>query len=139
LVDWAVKLGVGDSHRLSNIFGNTTVIAPDGTAAAAVGGLLASPSNFGAHTDDDFAFTLQAAIKLHYLITQHITIGIGYDFLVWHDVVRPGNQIDRTVDLRQVPSSLQFVANTNATRPDGTPHSHSFWAQGLAFEVGLRY
>jgi hypothetical protein len=139
LIDWAAKLGVGDSHRLSTIMGSTKLIAPDGTAAAAPGGLLALPSNIGAHSDDDFAFTMQAAIKLKWLVTQHITAGIGYDFLLWDNVVRPGNQIDRTVDLRQVPSSLQFVANSNATRPDGTVHGHSFWAEGLAFEVGLRY
>ncbi len=57
-MDWAIKVGVGESNELANIHGSTTLIPAGGGAdQTAAGGLLALPSNIGRYTDERYSFT----------------------------------------------------------------------------------
>ncbi len=69
-----------------------------------VGGLLAEPSNIGSFHKDQFSVVPQVDLTLSYHIDQHWRIFGGYDFLYWSSVVRPGQQIDRTLDETQIPN-----------------------------------
>jgi hypothetical protein len=139
LFDWAVKFGIGSTLRETTIQGGTLLFPLAGEPASTSGGLYALASNSGRHHDEEYTFTFHTQARLRYLIGQRLTVGVGYDFLWWDNVARPGNQIDRTIDPRQLPTSVQFVPGATAVRPDGSIHDKGFWAQGLAFELGLRY
>ena len=46
----------------------------------------------------------QVSGLLGYRLTSNLSALVGYDFLNWNDVVRAGNQIDRTPNLSQNPT-----------------------------------
>ena len=68
-------------------------------------------------------------------LTPYLKVFIGYDFLFWSQVVRPGDQIDRNVNLTQALGGA--LAGPAAPLPQfsGT----SFWAQGVSAGVELSY
>jgi len=69
-------------------------------------GLLARPSNSGRSSRDAFAAVPECAVTLGYRVTRWLRATVGYSFLYWSDVARPGDQIDRGLDRRQIPTSL---------------------------------
>ena len=73
-----------------------------------------------------------------YLVTNHIRAYVGYNFLYWTNVIRPGDQIDRVVDLTFVPNSIP-VPFSGQNRPQPLFKQSDLWAQGLQFGLELRW
>ncbi|MGG7379585.1 BBP7 family outer membrane beta-barrel protein, partial [Escherichia coli] len=67
---------------------------PGGQTSAVVGGLLALPSNIGNFQRNRFGVVPQVGLKVGYNLTDNLRVYVGYDFLWWCNVVRPGDQID---------------------------------------------
>jgi hypothetical protein len=59
-------------------------------------------------------------------------VTVGYNFLYWSRVARPGEQIDLDVNPDLLPPEEQFAG---ATRPRFEFRDTDFWAQGI--RVGL--
>ena len=57
---------------------------------------------------------------------------VGYSFIYWSNVSRPGDQIDLNVSPSQFPPY-----DETATMPAFVQHTTDFWAQGI--NVGLDY
>jgi hypothetical protein len=143
-LDLLGKIGIGDMYQSVRIDGTTAfpslnVVAP--------GGLLAQPSNIGTYDRHRLAFVPEGGLKVGFQATQHCRLFVGYTFMYLSDVVRPGDQIDTRVDLRQVPVA-NFVtggpANPGmlippATLPGVTMKRSDFWAQGVNFGVEFRF
>ena len=51
-------------------------------------------------------------MNLGYWLTDNLRAYVGYNFLYWTNVIRPGDQIDHVVD-------LSFVPNSPALPPSG--------------------
>ena len=62
----------------------------------------------------------------------------GYDFLYWNQVVRPGSQIDRNVNLTQS-TLLGNGALTGSASPNPLFSRTDFWAQGMTFGFEFRF
>jgi hypothetical protein len=62
---------------------------------------------------------------------------VGYNYLFWSNVLRPGEQIDRTVDLTFVPNAPRVPFGQN--RPLPTFKQADLWAQGLQFGLEARW
>jgi hypothetical protein len=79
--------------------------------------------------------------KIGYQILRNLSGFIGYDFLYWNQVVRPGSQVDQTVDTRQVPTSSAYggFPFPKITAPEALFNRTDFWAQGLTFGMELTY
>ena len=122
-----MKLALGNTHSRIDINGSTTTAA--GTFA---GGLLALPSNMGVHTSDQFSMVPELGLTLGYDLTCHLRATVGYSFIYWSNVSRPGDQIDLNVSPSQFPPTTQ-----TATMPAFVQHTTDFWAQGI--NVGLDY
>lgn len=69
------------------------------------GGVLALVSNIGLYQRNEFTIVPEVRANLGYDITHKVRAFIGYGFLYWNKVVRPGEQIDRVVNPLLVPSS----------------------------------
>ena len=41
-------------------------------------------------------------------ICENLSFSFGYDFILWTNVVRPGKQLNRSVDTRQAPTDINF-------------------------------
>ncbi len=79
-------------------------------------------------------------IDLGYQVTSHVRVALGYQFLFWNDVIRPGGQPDLAVDASQSPL-LQPVTGTPAglNRPEVFFKHTDFWAQGINISAHISY
>jgi hypothetical protein len=136
-VDMSATLGLGDSHSVIKINGNTSAAGP--VTGSLPGGLLAVASNSGTFNNDHFGFLPETKIKIGFRITEHVGIYAGYNFLLWTDVLRPVDQMDVHVNPHLVPSNLSFGTPGGPIAPT-VPHVRSdFWAQGVDFGVEVRF
>ncbi len=133
-VDLLFKLGFGNVRESVQINGST--ISNDGTGPQEFsGGLLAQRTNIGNYSRDRFALIPEVGATLGFQLTQRLQANVGYTLIYWDRVVRPGDQIDRTVNPNLFPP--EAVPFTGPLRPEFDFQETSFWAQGLSF--GLTY
>ncbi|MBI1913753.1 MAG: BBP7 family outer membrane beta-barrel protein [Planctomycetes bacterium] len=147
-------VALGDSHQVLNINGAAAFAPPfDGVPARQPGGLLALPgANIGRFSQDRFAVVPELGLTLGYQVTEAIKVTAGYNIIYWSSVLRPGDQIDRNLDITKIPDFLDRDANGNfidsntgrIIRPvPGVPRpvlkEKDFWAQGLNFGLEFRY
>ncbi|MBI3821146.1 MAG: BBP7 family outer membrane beta-barrel protein [Planctomycetes bacterium] len=131
------KVALGASREIVSIRGNTSI---DTTPAFnANGGLYAVSSNSGAFTRNTFAVVPEAGINLEFRLTERVRVFGGYTFLYWSNVVRPGDQIDTTVNLNFVPTSMTFGAVGGPARPAFAFRSTDFFAHGANVGLEFRY
>jgi hypothetical protein len=134
------KVAVGSVQQVIKIDGTTVITPPGATASVARGGIFALPTNIGRYERDDFAFVPELGVTLGYQVTRSLRATVGYTFLYFSDVVRPGDPIDRGVNISQIPAMGTGVPFTGMARPlfpgfDDT----EFWAQGVNFGLEFRY
>jgi hypothetical protein len=134
-----LKLGMGDTHSIVYINGYT-IRTPSGDTALPPdkGGLLALPSNMGTYGSDRFSMAPELGVTLGCDLTRRLRATLGYTFLYWGGVARPGDQIDLVVNGDQIPPP-----NTSRTAPTPQPnyvlHTTDYWAQGLNFGLDYRF
>ncbi len=133
------KVALGTSHEVTTIRGGTTLISPVGTTTSVGSGFLALPSNRGRYSSDRFAVVPEVGINLNYQVTNYLGLSLGYTFLYWSSVNRPGNQVDTSLNLTQVPPPVGPPALVGPARPLFPNRDSDYWAQGLNFGVQLRY
>lgn len=130
-------LGLGVNHQEVNINGATTTTA-SGVTTVAEGGLLALPSNIGSYARNRFSVVPQIDVKTGVVFADnHLRLFVGYTFLYWSNVARPGEQIDLALNPNLVPNNV--VAPGGPQRPAPLLTDSGFWAQGVNFGVELRF
>ncbi|MEM8911372.1 MAG: BBP7 family outer membrane beta-barrel protein [Planctomycetota bacterium] len=133
--DALLRLGVGNTRQTVNIAGQTIIDAN----AAQTGGLLAQTSNIGRYDRDEFAVLPELDLTLGYQLTEQLRATLGYTFLYWSNVVRPGDQIDRLVDPDQIPSDPPANPAVVGDFPEFAFDNTDYWAQGLSFGGEYRW
>jgi hypothetical protein len=132
------KLALGDSHEVLSVNGGTTLFTNSG-ATNYPGGFYALPSNSGVFHRDDFAVIPQIGINLGYQAGKHCYFFVGYDFLYWSRLARPGDQVNPVLDPRQIPSAtLPFTPGTFAN-PTSVFVTRDFWAMGANLGLEVKY
>jgi hypothetical protein len=139
-VDALAKLALGDNHEVVNINGAYTqlgaVLGPaQGTFP---GGIFTQTSNIGRNSHDQFAVVPQVQLKAGYAILPRLAATVGYDFLYWNQAVRPGGQIDHSVNLSQSITQGNGVLMGPAT-PAPLFNRTDFFAHGVSFGLEFRY
>ena len=132
------KLAAGANQQEVNISGLTTLVTPTGTQSTA-GGILALPSNIGDYHRTIFAVVPEAGFTFGADITHWMRATVGYSFLAWNGVVRPGNQIDRNVNVGEVPSDQYFGVATGPAAPLFHFTNELFWVNTLNFGLEFHY
>ena len=125
------KLGIGATAQSVNITGFTTVTAPGISPQGFPTGLYAGPSNSGLYHRNVFSVVPDVGLGIGYQITQHIRAFVGYDFIYWSSVVRPGSQIDQVVNPNnvagvQTPATLGSAVVPGAANPGVGPNRPGF-------------
>jgi hypothetical protein len=104
------------------------------------GGLYALDSNIGDRSRHTFAVVPEGNVNLTFEITSQLKLTVGYTFLYWSSVARPGDQIDRGVNRTDLPTSQSYdPAIGGPQRPAVIFRSTDFWAQGINVGLGLRF
>jgi hypothetical protein len=130
-------VALGITHQRIDINGSTQFFQPAGTfVTSQPGGLLALPSNIGGHTHTTFSVVPELGVNLGYQLTDNLRIYAGYTFILWTNVARPGQQIDRTINSNQLPTITgPGSLGGGPARPAFSVHDTSFWAQGVNLGV----
>jgi hypothetical protein len=122
-----VKVGVGaivQSVHVTGLF-TTNDFNNFGDPETFVGGYFTSPLSAGSHSRTVVGVIPEVGLNAGWRITPWASVFAGYTFLYANNVARPGNQIDRVVDLDA------------GTRPQFKFKGSDFWAQGV--NVGLAF
>jgi hypothetical protein len=144
---WAVegraKVALGVTHQEVDINGSLTVSPVSAPPQVFTGGLLALSSNIGSYSRERFSVVPEVGVKVYYQLTPEVRVFGGYDFLLWTNVARPGDQVDTNVDLNLLPTqpaSGGTVPNlTGRTGPLFPFRDTTYWAQGINVGVEVRY
>jgi len=140
-VDWNVgrfdlsllaKLALGDTQQRVQIEGVSSLLTPGAPTVTVPGGVLALPTNMGHYARDQFALVPDLGLRVAYQLTDHLQVHLGYSFLYWTPVVRPGKQIDPAVQSGLVPTDPLFGTATG-TRPTFLFHNTNYTVQGFTF------
>ncbi len=133
------KLSIGNNHEVVMIDGGSTLAGPAGNVAVP-GGLLAVSTNSRIHSRDEFTLIPEFNVKVGAYINCHFNVFVGYNYMYWSDVVRPGNQPSLVINPTVVPSNLAFGANiAGPALPAAIIKRTDFWAQGLNVGMEFRY
>jgi hypothetical protein len=144
-LDVTGKVALGVTHQVIDVAGNITQIGPNPLtppgAGTFPGGLFAQPSNSGHRVANPFSVVPSLELKLGYVINRRARFLVGYDLMAWDRVVRPGDQIDRNVNLTQ-----NAVLDPNGVgrlvgpaQPAPLFKRSDLWVQGLSLGVEVLY
>jgi len=126
------SIALGANQQTNDINGSQVVARPGQAPEVFVGGLLAAQSNIGQYSRTRFSVVPDAALNIGYQFTPTFRGYLGYSFLYWSNVVRPGQQIDRNVNLAFIPNTPPAPPSSQV-RPAVLCQETDFWAQGLNF------
>jgi hypothetical protein len=136
-----VKFAMGAMVQQANISGSlvTNDFTNFGPTLTFSGGYFALPSNIGSYSRTVFAVVPEVGLNLGFQITRWMSVYAGYTFLYTNNVIRPGNQISRTINPNQSTSYTEnpLAAPQPPAQPSFRFNSSDFWAQGV--NVGLMF
>jgi hypothetical protein len=137
------KVALGAMAQAVDISGSlvTDEFTSSGATQTFAGGYFALPSNIGNYSRSTFAVVPEIGLNLGYRLSPAASITFGYTFLYASNVVRPGNQIDRTINPTQ---STAYTENPKPNaqgpaRPSFGFNDTNFWAQGVSLGLAYRF
>ncbi len=136
-LDALMRVGVGNVHQTATISGQT-IITQNGTATTYPNtGLLAQTTNVGTYERNKFTAIPEFGATLGYQLTRHTRLTAGYSLIYWGNVLRPGDQIDTTVN----PNLLAPAINplVGPLRPQFQFEQTDYWVHGLSFGGEFRW
>ncbi len=132
-LELAARVSMGNSHSQFLIDGHTRTTVPGGGSASFAGGLLAQETNMGRYSGNDFVAIPEFSLRLGVDLTCRLRATLGYDFLYWPEVARPGDQIDFNV------SQLPPESATGAAHPEFSFVKNGLWTQAVEFGLDYRF
>lgn len=137
------KAALGQMERETTIAGQlvTNDFTNGGAYQTFPGGYLALPTNIGYYKDNRIAVVGELTAQLGFHPYDWCRIFVGYTLLYATHVARPGDQIDRAINITQAPG---FTGDpNNALQGPAAPlfrnNDASWSAQGANFGVELRF
>ncbi len=124
-------VGLGNMRQEVTVRGSTTTTAPGGPATTVDSGFLTQPSNIGNYVQDEFAVAPELSLRARWYLSDRVALTAGYTLLYYSQVARPGEQIDRSLNLTQVPGPI-----VGESRPAFQFHSGSLLLHGV--QLGIR-
>jgi hypothetical protein len=121
---------LGSDHQTVLIEGSSLLTTPGGRVLLPAG-RFALPTNIGNYSREEIVFVPEGAVNIGVELTRWLRIHVGYTFLYWDRVVRPGQEIDRGVNTNLVPTAVGPGGAIGAARPEFHFNNTDFWAQGL--------
>jgi len=136
------KVALGRNFEVVNVNGVTHMLMaanPIPVGRTTPGGVYALPTNMGRFTHSAFAVVPEAMFKVGYKLGDRGRIYVGYNFLYLSDMVRPGDQVDRTINPNQIPILGGSNVFGGPERPLLSINRTDFWVQGLIIGFETRF
>jgi hypothetical protein len=135
-----VKGSLGTTKEDIHIQGVSQAVAGNGTVRDVPGGLLAlNGTNIGRVEKFRLTGIPEGEFKIGYHINRNILLSLGYNFIYWSSVVRPGDQLNRNVNTTFLPTSSAFGVPFSTPQPMLNLHMTDFWVQGISAGVAIVY
>jgi hypothetical protein len=135
-LDMRGKIALGGTTQTAQIGGSELDTSLNtGAQARFNSGLLALPSNIGRFSRDQFSVVPEVGINIGYQVCEHLRLFVGYNFIYWNNVSRPGGLIDPVLNTTQQSGGTLV----GPARPAFAFHNTDFWAHGVNFGLELRY
>lgn len=137
-----LALAMGVAVQNLNINGFQLVTQPGQATQLFAGGLLALPAaNIGKYNNAEFSVAPEVRLRWGYQVLPRTRVFMGYNFFYWSNVIRPGSEIDRVIDVSKVPNFAPPGAFPPVVPPRPRPQFNQtgIWAQGLDFGLEYRY
>jgi hypothetical protein len=138
-IDARASVALGVTNHVLDISGFQQRTRPGQSTQPFVGGLLATGPNLGQFRRSSFSVVPEGLVNVGYRLSKNVKIYGGYNFLYWSNVLRPGDQIDRVVDVSLVPNPPVGVPPSGQNRPQPTFTRSDYWAQGIQLGVEFRW
>ncbi len=137
--DSLLRLAIGNTRQTVTINGQTTINDPSTVPPVQTfpGGLLTQTSNIGTYRQDEFTVVPEFNANVGYQLTDHLRATLGYTFIYWSNVVRPGQQIDPDVNPDLLPPPADPL--TGVQRPTFSFDTTDYWVQGINFGAEYRW
>jgi len=134
------KVALGDNYQTVSING-TSLIGGTGFGPAGVtpGGIFSQATNIGQQSRNVFAVVPELQLQGGYRLQNGVRFFVGYNFLYVSNVIRPGDQIDTTLNLTGNPAITPGSTLTGAARPAPMFNSSSLWAQGVNIGASFQF
>jgi hypothetical protein len=138
-LEGGLKVALGNTSEEVAIAGSQIRTFANGTRTVAGSGVLALASNSGTHIDNRFAQIPEADFKVSYPVGRHLRLTAGFSALYWTNIARPALQIDRSIDITQIPNNplAAGATPTGLARPGVPFHQSDLWLLGI--NLGLEY
>ncbi len=137
-LDLRTSVALGETRQRVRIQGESTVTPPGGAAMTAPGGIFSQVSNIGTYTTNQFSVVPEVGATLYVRMLDCLIGSVGYNFLYWTNVVRPGEQIDRNIELQQTPFSGTFTGIPGG-RPTVTNRRSDLTVHGLSAGLAISF
>ena len=137
VLEWTTKVALGGNGGSVDIGGVTNVTVPGFAPTTNAGGLLALSSNSGHFDRNRFSVVPEVGVKVAYQVTPRVRAFVGYDFLYWTSVLRPGGQIDTAVNPGLLPPVMTPL--TGPIRPVPVLATNDIWVHGISVGLEFRY
>ncbi len=128
-LELAGKVALGQSTGLVAVRGLT--VGPGGALPV---GVLAQASNSGHFATSTLAVLPEGTLRLGFRFENRSRVYVGYNLLYLSDAVRPGEQVDRGIDV----AGLGHPA-AGSDRPALPLFRSDFWVQGVVIGLEYRY
>ncbi len=133
-VELTGKVALGTNFQVVSVDGQTHTLTPAfglPFGRSYVGGVYAQPSNIGRMTQTVFAVVPEGMFKVGLKSGEHGRFFVGYNFLYLSNAVRPGDQIDPTINPSLIPTLNPGGGLVGPDRPRLGISTTDFWVQGL--------
>jgi Putative beta barrel porin-7 (BBP7) len=134
------KLAFGVMNQVLDVNGRSDLLdLSRSLSASSVGGLYANALNVGRYRNDEFAVIPEFGLSIGRNWSSWLTTGIGYNYLYINRVSRPGNAVTNVVNPAIIPTSQSFGAGAVVPVPNRVLAQDEFWAQGVTFQMIVKY
>jgi hypothetical protein len=135
------KLGLGTTTEELTTVGSQLRTLANGTQIPSNGGLLVLPSNMGHFQRNKFTQVPEITFRLATPLMNNVNLSTGFSALYWSRILRPALQIDRSLDITQIPN---FPPGASATptglAAPGVPFKQSdLWLLGISIGVEVSW
>ena len=98
-------------------------------------GLYAQPSNIGQHHHTVFAVMPEGSANFGWEPFSWLKLQVGYTFMYLNRVIRPGESIDRSVNIQPIGATQQI----GSAQPVANFNQVGFWVQFVNLGVGFTF
>jgi hypothetical protein len=129
-------IGLGATSQTVGVDGSNTASGAVAFPGTVPGFVYSQPTNIGQNRHTSFSAVPQVQVKMGYTPFQNVRLTLGYDFLAWTGVVRPGDQLDAVNGAQITPNFVVHgsgtVSGDGGARPGPVTNTSTFWAQGIS-------